>query len=231
MSTPALSRPRSGSRSASGLSEMSRSDALRNRQRVLDAALEAYADEGPRFGMHDVARRARVGVGTVYRHFADREQLVDAIARPFFDQTLLIAHAAQRDAPPGEQFAVFLRAFAQALADFGVSGHCSWDSPAAQQVRAELRGLVTGFVEEGQRLGTIRADLTREDASAILFTTTMLVDETREHGPGIWRRHVDLMLDGLRPGPPETLAAPPVDRSAWDAFVRARSERACDRPR
>jgi hypothetical protein len=59
----------------------------------------------------------------------------------------------------------------------------------------------------------------------------MLVDETREHGPGIWRRHVDLMLDGIRPGPPREIDAPPVDRSAWDAFVRARGERACDRPR
>jgi AcrR family transcriptional regulator len=210
---------------------VSRSDALRNRQRVLDAALEAYADDGPRFGMHDVARRARVGVGTVYRHFADRDQLVDAIASPFFHQTLVIAHAAQEDAPRGERFAVFVQAFAQALADHGVSGHCSWDSPAAQPVRAELRALVTDFLEEGQQAGTIRADMTREDASAIMFTTTMLVDETREHGPGIWRRYVDLMLDGIRPGPPEAIDAPPVDRSAWDGFVRARSERACDRPR
>lgn len=210
---------------------MSRSDALRNRQRVLDAAIEAYADDGPGFGMHDVARRARVGVGTVYRHFADREELVDAIARPFFDQTLMIAHAALRDTPPGERFAMFVRAFATAQADHGVSGHCSWDSPAAQPVRAELRELVTGFIEDGQAAGTIRADLTREDASAILLTATILVDATREHGPSIWRRHLDLMLDGVRPGPPERLAAPPVGRAAWDEFVRARARRAVDRPR
>ena len=210
---------------------MSRSDALRNRQRVLDAAIEAYAHDGPRFGMHDVARRAQVGVGTVYRHFADRDELVDAIARPFFEQTLVIAAAAQETAAPGERFATFVRAFAASLAEHGVSGHCSWDSPAAQPVRAELREIVTGFIEDGRAAGTIRADLTREDASAILLTTTMLVDETREQGPAIWQRHVDLMLDGIRPGPPEPLPAPPVDRAAWDAFVRARGERACDRPR
>ena len=124
-----------------------------------------------------------------------------------------------------------MRAFAACLAEHGVSGHCSWDSPAAQPVRAELREIVTGFLEDGRAAGTIRADLTREDASAILLTTTMLVDETREQGPAIWQRHVDLMLDGIRPGPPEPLPAPPVDRAAWDAFVRARGERACDRPR
>jgi AcrR family transcriptional regulator len=210
---------------------MSRSDALRNRQRVLDAAIEAYADDGPSFGMHDVARRASVGVGTVYRHFADREELIDAIARPFFDETLVIAHTALAETAPGDRFATFVRAFATALAEHGVSGHCSWDSPAAQPVRAELRTLVTGFVEDGRAAGTIRADLTREDASAILFTTTMLVDATREHGPGIWRRLVELMLDGIRPGPPQEIAAPPVDRSDWDAFVRARGQRAADRPR
>ena len=93
-------RPRPVWRSArAGFPDMSRSDALRNRQRVLDAAIEAYAHDGPRFGMHDVARRAQVGVGTVYRHFADRDELVDAIARPFFEQTLVIAHAAQEQAP------------------------------------------------------------------------------------------------------------------------------------
>jgi AcrR family transcriptional regulator len=181
--------------------------------------------------MHDVARRASVGVGTVYRHFADREELIDAIARPFFDETLVIAHTVLAETAPGDRFATFVRAFATALAEHGVSGHCSWDSPAAQPVRAELRTLVTGFVEDGRAAGTIRADLSRGDASAILFTTTMLVDATREHGPGIWRRLVELMLDGIRPGPPQEIAAPPVDRSDWDAFVRARGQRAADRPR
>jgi AcrR family transcriptional regulator len=181
--------------------------------------------------MHDVARRASVGVGTVYRHFADREELVDAIAKPFFEQALVMARAAQNDAPPGERFATFVRAFANALAEHGVSGHCSWDSPAAQPVRAELRALVTGFIADGHAAGTIRADLTREDASAMLLTTTMLVDETREHGPGIWRRHVDLMLDGIRPDRSQRVAATPVDPAAWDAFVRARAPRSGARPR
>lgn len=208
-----------------------RSDAVRNRQRVLDAALEAYADVGPRFGMHDVARRARVGVGTVYRHFADRDELVDAIARPFFDQTLELAKEAQAHPEPGERLAMFVRAFAQAQADHGVAGHCAWDSPAAQAVRLELRELVTGFVEDGKLAGTLRPDMTREDASAMLLTMSMLVDATRELEPAIWRRHVDVMLDGLRAGPPGELTAPPVERPAWDGFVRARAERHAQRSR
>jgi AcrR family transcriptional regulator len=207
---------------AHGVSVAQRSDAVRNRQRVLDAAAAAYAEVGPRFGMHDVARRANVGVGTVYRHFADREELIDAIARPFFDRTLELAREAEAEAPAGARFATFLRSFAQAQAEHGVTGHCAWDSPAAQAVRAELRVFVTGFLAADQAAGALRPDLTLEDAAAVLLTITMLVDATRDHDAAIWRRHLALVLDGLRPSGARELAAPPVDPAAWDAFARAR---------
>jgi AcrR family transcriptional regulator len=206
-----------------------RSDALRNRQRVLEAAVAAYSEAGPGFGMHDVARRANVGVGTVYRHFADREELIDAIARPFFDRSLELARAAEADAPAGTQFTTFVRSFAEALAEHGVTGHCAWDSPAAQEVRAQLRLLVAGFLAADQGVGAIRADLTREDAAAVLLTITMLVDASRDQGDAIWRRHVDVVLDGLRPTGAAELDAPPVAPGTWDAFVRGRGRRAAAR--
>ena len=172
--------------------------------------------------MHDVARRANVGVGTVYRHFADREELIDAIARPFFDRTLELAREADAEAPPGERFATFVRSFAEAQAAHGVTGHCAWDSPAAQAVRAELRVFVAGFLAADQAAGTLRGDLTREDAAAVLLTITMLVDATREHDAAIWRRHLEVVLDGLRPAGAGELSAPPVQPAAWDAFSRGR---------
>lgn len=208
------------------MSVAQRSDAVRNRQRVLDAAVAAYAEVGPRFGMHDVARRANVGVGTVYRHFADREELIDAIARPFFDRTLELAREAEAGAPPGTRFATFLRSFAEAQAAHGVTGHCAWDSPAAQAVRAELRVFVAGFLAADQEAGTLRGDLTREDAAAVLLTITMLVDATRDHAAAIWRRHLELVLDGLRPEGAAGVPAPPVEPVAWDAFMRSRGKRA-----
>ena len=208
------------------MSVSQRSDALRNRQRVLDAAVAAYAETGPGFGMHDVARRANVGVGTVYRHFADREELIDAIAKPFFDRSLELAQAADADAPAGTKFTTFVRAFAEALAEHGVTGHCAWESPAAQEVRTKLRRLVAGMLAADQEAGTIRADLTREDAAAVLLTITMLVDATRDQGSAIWRRHVDVVLDGLRPAGAGELRVPPVAPTTWDAFVRGRGRRA-----
>jgi AcrR family transcriptional regulator len=208
------------------MSVSQRSDALRNRQRVLDAAIAAYGEAGPGFGMHDVARRANVGVGTVYRHFADREELIDAIARPFFDRSLELAHAATAEVPAGTRFPTYVRAFTEALAEHGVTGHCAWDSPAAQEVRAQLRLLVADMLAADQEAGTIRTDLTLQDAAAVLLTITMLVDASREQGAAIWRRHVDVVLDGLRPTGAGELEAPPVAPATWDAFVRRRGRRA-----
>jgi AcrR family transcriptional regulator len=206
-----------------------RADARRNREKVLAAARAVFSEQGVDAQMDDVARRANVGVGTVYRHFADREELIDAIARPFFDRTLELAHQAEADAPAGARFATFVRSFAAAQAEHGVTGHCAWDSPAAQAVRAELRVFVTGFLAADQGAGTLRGDLTREDAAAVLLTVTMLVDATRDHDAAIWRRHLELVLDGLRPGGAGELSAPPVTAAVWDGFVRARGRRAAAR--
>ena len=191
---------------------------------MLDAAATAYAEVGPRFGMHDVARRANVGVGTVYRHFADREELIDAIARPFFDRTLELAREAEAEAPPGERFATFVRSFAEAQADARRDrATAPGTRPPRRPVRAELRVFVAGFLAADQAAGTLRGDLdARGRVAAVLLTITMLVDATREHDAAIWRRHLELVLDGLRPAGAGELSAPPVQPAAWDAFSRGR---------
>jgi AcrR family transcriptional regulator len=201
---------------------MSRRDAERNRGLVLAAARDLHAQHGEGLGMQDVARRAGVGVGTVYRHFATREELLEALGRPLYEEGLRLALTVRDEHEPAERFDVFIRTYAQALADRGVPGRCSWDGPAAQPVRAELRACIAAFVADGQAAGTLRGDLTREDASALLWSIAALVDAARAT-PAIWLRHLDLVLDGLRPGPPTPVGTPPVAPEAWDAFVRARA--------
>lgn len=203
-----------------------RADAVRNRKRVLEAARAAHAQSGTALCMHEVARRAGVGVGTVYRHFPSRQALIDAIAHPFFERGLALAHAVAETEPQGARFARFLRGFAEALASHGVPGHCMWDAPAARPVRTELRGLVASFVDSGRRSGTLRADLTAEDAFALLWTIAMLIDASDGRRPEIWRRHVELALDGLRVGAPARLEAPPFALGQWDGFVHETAARA-----
>jgi AcrR family transcriptional regulator len=197
-----------------------RVDAARNRKRVLDAAAHEHARLGSALGMQDVARRAGVGIGTVYRHFPSRQALIEAIAMPFFERGLALARSVEAGSAEDERFAVYVRGFACALAESGIYGQCRWDAPAAEPVRAELRQVIGEFVESGKRHGTLRSDFASEDAFALLWTIAALV-EAAEAVPALWQRHVELVLDSLRGGPPGELSTPAVDRAQWDGFVRA----------
>lgn len=195
-----------------------RVDAARNRKRVLEAAVDEHARHGAALGMQEVARRAGVGIGTVYRHFPSRQALIEAIAHPFFERGLTLARTVESEVPEEDRFAQYVRGFARVLADHGVLGQCMWDAPAAQFVRDELRVLVSEFVEAAKRHGMLRPDLTSEDAFALLWTIAALVEAADEP---IWQRHIDLQLDSLRGRPPRNLLAPPIDREQWDRFVHS----------
>jgi AcrR family transcriptional regulator len=198
-----------------------RVDATRNRERVLEAAVLEHARHGSALGMQEVARRAGVGIGTVYRHFPSRQALIEAIAYPFFERGLELARAVQRDHPASERFAAYAREFALALAAHGVR-LCTWDARAAEPVRAELRTLIGEFVESGKREGTLRRDLGAEDAFTLLWTIAALVEAANDAPPAIWQRHLELLLDGLSGRPPTELSVPPVDREQWDRFRSTR---------
>jgi AcrR family transcriptional regulator len=199
-----------------------RADAARNRQRVLDAALLEHAEHGAALGMQEVARRAGVGIGTVYRHFPSRQALIEAIAHPFFERGLLIARSVEDECGEQDRFASFTRRFARELAESGVVGQTRWDARAAGPATAELRSLIGGFVESAVRAGTLRSDLTAEDGFALLWTIAALVEVAE---PVIWQRHIDVVLDSLRGTPPQPLLAPPVERAQWDAFSHSTHSR------
>ncbi len=198
-----------------------RVDATRNRKRVLQAAVHEHARHGSALGMQDVARRAGVGIGTVYRHFPSRQALIEAIAYPFFERGLALARSVAREYPEAERFDAYARGFADAVAAHGVRGQCTWDAPAAEPVRTELRTLIAEFVEAGKRCGTLRGDLAAEDAFALLWTIAALVEAANEATPAIWQRHVELLLDALAARPSGDLSRAPVDRAQWDRFVRS----------
>jgi AcrR family transcriptional regulator len=207
-----------------------RVDATRNRKRVLEAAAHEHARNGSALGMQAVAQRAGVGIGTVYRHFPSRQALIEAIATPFFERGLALARSVHDETPAGERFGVFVGGFADALATSGVHGQCLWDAPAAEPVRSELRQLIGEFVEAGRSEGALRSDFTAEDAFALLWTVAALVEAAHEAAPVVWRRHIALVLDSLRAGPPRALATPPVERAEWDAFVHAQHAAASGDP-
>lgn len=182
-----------------------RADARRNRRRVLEAAKECFAEVGVDAQIDDVARRAGVGVGTVYRHFPTKEALVQAIAADKFEE--VAAMTAEALAKP-DAWAAFremtwsvarAKATDRALAEL-ISEHPQVFAGCAAQ-RPEVMAQMHELVGRAQASGDMRPDLAAEDVPMIMCGIAGVVAHER-HVPGaMWERYVSLLLDGLRARP------------------------------
>src|ERR1700756_94213 len=132
-----------------------RADARRNRERVLDAARECFARDGIEAQMDDVAAVAGVGVGTVYRHFATKEQLFRALASDYFDGQAQIARAAQQIDDPWTAFSEFIRNGAELMANSRAIAQIAAVYPEIMEDAAVGADAVVGF------LGTVEALIRR----------------------------------------------------------------------
>jgi len=180
-----------------------RADARRNAQALLDAAMKVFATSGVEAPAREIAERAGVGVGTLYRHFPQRSDLVVAVFRNEVDAC---ADAAPRFAaahPPAEALARWLQRYVDLIAaKRGLAGALSSDDPAFQslpayfldRVRPALQGLLDAAIDAGE----IRPDV---DASELLLAVARLCKTDAYGGsPEQSRRMVALLADGLRYG-------------------------------
>jgi AcrR family transcriptional regulator len=179
-----------------------RADARRNRERILESAKELFAEDGIDAQMDDVASRAGVGVGTVYRHFPTKEALMVELVRQKF--RLLAAGARDALERDGEPFGVFAdmlrhngdvcaRDAAMQHALTGVGEHI-WAQAQAEQ--AELNAISAELITRAQRAGTMRPDVRASEIAMLMCG----VSATMAHsGAGFdWRRHLELVIDMLR---------------------------------
>ena len=150
-----------------------RADARRNRARVLDVASAAFAAEGLSVPLDEIARRAGVGPGTVYRHFPTKESLFAAVVQDRLRHLASEGAALRDSADPGAAFFAFLDRLAaeagpkrdlfEALASAGVAA-----GPAVAAAADDLREQITFLLESAQAAGAVRADIRREDLTALL---------------------------------------------------------------
>jgi AcrR family transcriptional regulator len=178
-----------------------RADARRNRERILEAARYACAEHGSSVQMDDVARRAGVGVGTVYRHFPTKDALIEALVCEKMLTTTQNIRVALEIADPWESFAQALRANAEVMAADAALREAlvrlGPDVSHAGEERAELDALAERLVFRAQAAGVLRLDVTPQDIGALMagLCTSM------GHPELDWRRHLELLLDGLRARP------------------------------
>jgi AcrR family transcriptional regulator len=180
-----------------------RADARRNRERILESARIVFSESGGEAQIDDVARRAGVGVGTVYRHFPTKEALmVELVRQKFRVMTARARETVEQEGEPFQRLAAMMRLNAeevgrdanmqQTLAGFDEE---IWAQAAPE--RDELIRLTGELVESARRAGTIRSDATPYDVAMLMSGLCVSMVHA---GMGFdWERHLELVIDALRP--------------------------------
>jgi AcrR family transcriptional regulator len=180
-----------------------RRDAERNRQRILRAAGEVFTTRGLQATLDDVARQAGVGVGTVYRRFPDKESLIDALFEARLDRVVALAQQAAEVPDSWAALAGFLEgAAAELTRDRGLREifmFATYGRDRVDLARSRMLPVVTRLVERAQQDGKLRADLRPTDIPLMEFMIATAAEYAGDVRPGIWRRYLAILLDGLRP--------------------------------
>ena len=188
-----------------------RADARRNREAVIVAAKKLFADQGLDAQMPDVAKAAKVGVGTVYRHFPTKEDLISALAAERFERLAEKAQEGIDAEDPWEGLCDFIRFSAQIQADDRGLCEVMGSRPEVMNESALAVGLddlCDKLVKRAQRSGDLRKDLEWEDIPMIACGLGRITPA--EHGPGVgrWPRLVEIVIDGTaKPGQLEAAEA------------------------
>jgi AcrR family transcriptional regulator len=178
-----------------------RADARRNRAAVIDAAKKLFADEGLDAQIPDVAKAARVGVGTVYRHFPTKEDLIAALAAERFERLAERARESIAADDPWEGLCDFLRFSAQLQADDRGLCEVMGSRPEVMEAAAYAVGLdelCRQLVKRAQRSGELRKDLEWQDIPMIACSIGRLTPAEEGPAVGRWPRLVEIVIDGLR---------------------------------
>jgi AcrR family transcriptional regulator len=179
-----------------------RADAARNRARVLEVAYETFAAEGLGVPIDEIARRAGVGAGTVYRHFPTKEDLFRAVIEDRINRIVDDGHAVLASGDPGEALFTFLRSMvlqwgatdrglADALAGIGIN-----IEDAVPDLEEAFLGLLGELLRAAQDAGTVRRDVDVLDVKAIVVGCQAM----QAYKPDTAARLTEVVLDGLRAG-------------------------------
>ncbi|OLT46693.1 transcriptional regulator [Saccharomonospora sp. CUA-673] len=187
-----------------GVQGCERADARRNRRRIIDAALAAFGDSNGTASLESIARRAGVGIGTLYRHFPSREALIEAVYRDELGQLCDAADELRATLPPEKalrtwmgryaDFVATKHGMAEALRDVIASGAITSD-----ETRTRLSEAVRGMLAAGADSGGLRDDVPAEDVVAQM-AGVLLACQRPDQRPQI-DRLLDLLMDGLSAGP------------------------------
>jgi AcrR family transcriptional regulator len=198
-----------------------RADAQRNLVRVLDAAREVFAEQGIDAPVTEIADRAGVGVGTIFRRFPTKDDLLVAVVEQRTAQLIDAADVALESDDPGGA----LRRFMETAAAMQISDKCWCDASSTDLFGREgIRDLVDVLVGKmgevltrAQTAGHVRADLRALDIPVLLLAVAKSGLMLEDAAPGAWKRYLALVLDGIRPEAAHPLPRRPLSRREFEA--------------
>jgi AcrR family transcriptional regulator len=190
-----------------------RADARRNRERILAAAREVFSEHGSAAQIDEIARRAGVGVGTLYRHFPTKDALVGELVRIKLGDFAARARAKfEEDERPWESFAELLREQAEIAARDASQQRMifAMTHEALEQAAptiAELIAANQALIDRAKAAGVVREDLVVEDIRTLMCGLgSIMAADALGVMPYDWRRHLEFVLAGMRAGCPDTRA-------------------------
>jgi AcrR family transcriptional regulator len=192
-----------------------RRDARRNRDAIVAAARQLFCDHGLEAPLEQIARQAGVGIATLYRHFPTRAALLDAVLADTVQAHLEVAEQALAMDDPWDGFVYYLEQTCRLqAADRGLNDVMGMRFPratATEAAKSRLFEVVTQVLDRAQASGQLRADLTLEDLAFVNWANARILPAVRAAGaPDAWRRHLGLLLDGLRADRTHPLPLPPL---------------------
>jgi AcrR family transcriptional regulator len=179
-----------------------RKDAARNRELLLTAASELFAERGLTVTLNDIAHRAGVGVGTAYRRFANKDEVIEAL----FEQRLLaviaVAEASLEDPDAWAGLVGFLeRSLTMQFGDRGLTEIMNSPQLGRERVnqsRDRIAPLLTQLVDRAKDQHAIRPDFDQSDLFFLQMALAGIMDRTRGLAPDLYRRYLTMWLDGIR---------------------------------
>jgi AcrR family transcriptional regulator len=207
-----------------------RSDAERNRALVVEAAAAAFAEEGLDVGMAEIARRAGVGNATVFRRFASKDALIEAIVDARIAELLAAAQRAAEIEDPWDALVDMLETTAALQARdhgfFQATEAFLLDHPDLLRRHRPIIAAVDGLLSRAQDAGVVRDDVTAFDLMGLVKGSVACVPPSRDLRDDGWRRYLSIVLDALRPAAATPLPVPPLSYEDLEAALLSGRESA-----
>ncbi|HVW80495.1 MAG TPA: helix-turn-helix domain-containing protein [Mycobacteriales bacterium] len=198
-----------------------RRDAAENRELLLAAASRVFAEQGLGAGVEEIARGAGVGVGTLYRRFPNKDALIAELVQDVLDRMSALASEATA-IPDGRGLEHYLEGSSAYQADHRGCLPRLWNTPVDNPALVQLRQKIAALLADAKRHGRVREEITATDLTMISWSIRGVIETTRDVAPEVWRRHLAILIAGLRPSQ-EPLHHKPLSRAQVDRVLQDRS--------